>query len=95
MPERPTNKVEVFVRGSALTKWKRKLVYIDFRRSVMYLEKESHVKSHVLSNYIYRRSKNTDYFSFALEAVNTKPKGKHRTIQLGFASESQFLKTFE
>lgn len=52
--------------------------------------KDSKTKTHDLRNYIYRKSKNTEYFSFVLEAVNSKPKGKYATLHLGFSNLNQF-----
>lgn len=53
------------------------------------------MKKHDLYNYLYRKSKNSEYFSFVLEGVKAVPKSKYKTIHLGFTNINTFNEWFE
>jgi len=50
----------------------------------LYAEKDNKIKTYILEDYIIRKSKNKDYYSFVLEAINDHPHDKSRTVHLGF-----------
>ena len=93
--ELPSKKIEVYMRGGTLRNWKKKHIQVSPKERVLLLEGDNGVKSHNLNNYLYRKSKNNDYFSFVLEAVNSEPKGKYKTIHLGFSNINHFNMIYE
>ena len=48
------------------------------------------IKIYDLGNYIVRRSNNTDYFCIVLEAVNSAPLQKSKTVHIGFEFKNSY-----
>lgn len=90
-----TKETEVYVKGYRLGGWKKKILRVNRRELCIQLERPNKVKKHDLYNYIYRKSKNNEYFSFVLESINGVPKDKYKTIHLGFTNINQFNEWFE
>ena len=80
---------EVYSRSYNLKIWKHKKLRLDREKHILHAERENKIKTYDLSNYILRISKNTDYHSFVLEAINNKPHAKSRTVHLGFKESSK------
>ena len=57
---------------------------IDRENGIIYAEKDEKIKTYLMKDYIVRKSKNKDYYSFVLEAINNHPHEKSRTVHLGF-----------
>lgn len=81
---------EAFERSSSLGMWKSKKIRVDRDNQIIYAEKDSSIKVYVMKDYILRKSKNKDYHSFVLEAINNHPTEKCRTVHLGFKEEIKF-----
>lgn len=61
----------------------------------MFAEREARIKTYDLKDYLLRISKNKDYFSFVLEAINNNPLEKSRTVHIGFSDKAIFQKWFQ
>lgn len=68
--------------------WNKKLLRVNRTELCIELQRPGKIKKHDLYNYIYRKSKNNDYFGFVLESINNVPQSKYKTIHLGFLTES-------
>lgn len=84
-----------FSRSFNLKMWKEKLLRLDRERHTLLAEKEKKIKSYDLGNYLLRASKNKSYNSFVLEAINSKPHDKSRTVHIGFDSSQQYEEWFD
>lgn len=91
----PTNKeTDVYVKGY-IHGWNKKTLRVNRRELCIELARPGKVKKHDLYNYLYRKSKNSEYFSFVLESINAVPKSKYKTIHLGFTNINTFNEWFE
>ena len=61
-------------------------------RQILYAEKDKTIKEYDLGDYIFRASKNTDYFSFVLEAIRKHVHDKAKTVHIGFADLDELIK---
>lgn len=84
-----------FSRSFNVRRWKDKKLRLDQDRHLMYAERESKIKTYDLRDYILRKSKNKDYHSFVLEAINSNPPEKSRTVHIGFQSPETLNKWHE
>jgi hypothetical protein len=48
-----------------------------------------------MKDYLLRFSKNKDYISFVLEAINNNPSDKSRTVHIGFSDKEAFQKWYQ
>ncbi len=85
--------VEVYVKG--FRGWQKKTLRIIRKELCISLERPGKIKKHDLYNYITRKSKNNEYFSFVLEAINGVPKAKYKTMHLGFTIINTFNEWYE
>jgi hypothetical protein len=85
---------DVYIKGY-IHGWNKKILRVDRKDLCIELTRPDRTKKHDLYNYIYRKSKNNEYFSFVLESINAVPKSKHKTIHLGFTNINQFNDWFE
>lgn len=90
MPNTSIKTIDVYIRGATLRSWKQKTIQVNGEDVNLILEKEGKKTIHNLSHYILRKSKNTDYFCFVLEVVDSVPKTKYDTIHIGFTNTNQF-----
>lgn len=79
-----------FSRSFNVKRWKDKKLRLDQDRHILYAERETKIKNYDMKNYILRKSKNKDYFSFVLEAINSNPPEKSRTVHIGFTDINKF-----
>lgn len=84
-----------FSRSFSIKRWKDKKLRLDQDRHIMFAEREAKIKTYDLKDYLLRVSKNKDYFSFVLEAINNNPLEKSRTVHIGFNDKMTFLKWFQ
>ena len=61
----------------------------------MYAERETKIKTYDLRDYILRKSKNKDYHSFVLEAINSNPPEKSMTVHIGFQTPEKLNTWFQ
>lgn len=85
---------EVYVKGY-IRGWNKKVLRVNRRELCIELARPGKTKKHDLYNYIYRKSKNSEYFSFVLESINAVPSSKYKTIHLGFTNINTFNEWFE
>lgn len=55
-----------YSRSFNVRRWKEKKLRLDQDRHLMFAERESKIKSYDMKDYLLRKSKNKDYFSFVL-----------------------------
>jgi hypothetical protein len=82
--------IKGYIRG-----WNKKILRVNRRELCIELARPGKVKKHDLYNYIYRKSKNSEYFSFVLESINAVPKSKYKTIHLGFTNINTYNEWFD
>lgn len=78
-----------FARSFNIKRWKEKKLRFDLDKHLLYAEREAKIKSYDIKNYILRRSKNKDYHSFVLEAINNAPHEKSMTVHIGFTDHDK------
>ena len=61
---------------------------------MLFAEKEARIRAYDLKDYLLRLSKNKEYYSFVLEAINNNPDEKTRTVHIGFNKKEIFYKWF-
>ena len=61
----------------------------------MFAERDVKIKLYELKDYLLRLSKKKDYFTLVLEAINTNPHEKSRTVHIGFNDKAVFEKWFK
>jgi hypothetical protein len=79
-----------FARSFNVKRWKEKKLRLDQDRQLLYAERELKIKTYELKDYLLRKSKNKDYFSFVLEAINSNPQEKSKTVHIGFTDINKF-----
>lgn len=79
-----------FSRSFNIKRWKEKKLRLDQDKHIMFAERETKIKTYDMKDYLFRLSKNKDYFSFVLEAINTNPPEKSRTVHIGFSDKAVF-----
>lgn len=83
-----------FSRSFNVKRWKEKKLRMDQDRHILYAEREVKIKNYEMKDYLLRKSKNKDYFSFVLEAINSNPPEKSRTVHIGFTDRHKFEQWF-
>ena len=63
----------MYSRSFSIGMWKQKKMRVDPENAIIYAEKSERIKTYIMKDYLLRRSKNKDYFSFVLEAINNHP----------------------
>ena len=85
---------EAYCLSYNLHLWKKKELKLDMAMGQMFCHKDGKIKFYDLNNYLIRESKNTDYFCFVLEAVNTQPHHKSLVVRIGFKDIKTFKECF-
>lgn len=89
-PCTPVKIIDVYVRGTTLRSWKQKTIQVNGPDITLVLSKDGKTRVHDLSHYLLRKSKNTEYYCFVLEVIDSAPKTKYGTIHVGFTNINQF-----
>ncbi len=66
-------------------RWKEKKLRLDQGKHLLFVERKSKIVTYDLKDYLVRISKNKDYHSLVLMAVNGNPSEKQRSLQIGFS----------
>lgn len=59
----------IYSKSHSLKRWKLNKMRLDCQRQVIYSEYKNSIREFDLSQYIFRGSKNTKYYSFVIEAI--------------------------
>jgi hypothetical protein len=79
-----------YSRSFSVRRWKAKKFRLDQSKHILFAERSSKITTYDLKNFLLRVSKNKDYFSFVMEAINCNPPEKSRTVHIGFNDKHKF-----
>ena len=80
------------MRSYNIKRWKKKTIRLNQLNQILYAERDNTIKEYDLGNYLYRLSKNNEYYSFVLEAINNKAHEKAKTVHIGFEDVDTLVK---
>ena len=81
-----------YMRSYNIKRWKKKTIRLDLIKQILYAERDNTIKQYDLGDYIFRASKNSDYYSFVLEAINSRTHEKAKTVHIGFQNMEELKK---
>lgn len=84
-----------YCRSYSVKRWKEKRLRIDQDRHLVFAERETKIKTYDMRDYLLRTSKNTNYYTIVLEAVNNTPPEKSRTVHIGFEYKNVYEKWYK
>lgn len=84
-----------WARSFNTRRWKEKKFRLDQQKHLLFAERSSKISTYDLKNYLLRASKNKDYHSLVLIAINPVSSEKYSSLHIGFTDKVKFQQWFQ
>jgi phage anti-repressor protein len=84
-----------WAHGLSARRWKEKMFRLDHQKHLLFSERSAKIATYDLKDYMLRVSKNKDYHSLVLMAVNNNPLEKHHSLHIGFDDKAKYQQWYD